>query len=88
MEESLHQVNKYFLTVILQRCGFSMEWFFKGVVFSVVVFQRCGFLRCGFSKVWSLLEAEEDAAGLKMKETLEQLHQSKNQTNKLPKWEI
>ena len=27
-------------------------------------------------KVWSLLEAEEDAAGLKMKETLEQLHQS------------
>ena len=45
---------------------FSQLWFFKGVVFP----------RCGFSKVWSLLEAEEDAAGLKMKETLEQLHQS------------
>ena len=28
-------------------------------------------------KVWALLEAEEDAAGLKMKETLEQLHQSR-----------
>ena len=90
LEESLHQVKKNIFSSF-NVGGFincAKVWFFKGVVFSVVVFPRCGFLSCSFSKVWALLEAEEDAAGLKMKETLEQLHQSKNQTNKLPKWEI
>ena len=66
--------------------------FFLSMFCSVFCFIFCCFLKFKIlfnPKVWALLEAEEDAAGLKMKETLEQLHQSgKFVKNKQPKWAI